>query len=134
LRAPIQDWSYGRALERQRQALLPEIQELEKLQQSNQQTLVHLAALNGIRRSGALPLELLDELTRTLPADAWLQQMQYDGAAVSLSGTAASASAVLQAISASSHLEAAQFTAALNRTTDGKEVFRIGARLRVPHP
>ena len=134
LRGPIQDWTYSRYLEQERQALQPEIQELEKLQQSNQETMAHLATLHGIRQSGALPLDLLDELTRTLPADAWLQQLQYEGSAASLSGTAPSASAVLQAVSASSYLEAAQFTAALTRTAEGKEVFRIGARLRVPNP
>jgi Tfp pilus assembly protein PilN len=134
LRGTVQDWSYSRYLERERLALLPEIQELEKLQQTNQETMAHLATLSGMRRSGALPLDLLDELTRTLPADAWLQQLQYEGSTVSLSGTAQSASAVLQAVSASSYLEAAQFTAALNRTPEGKEVFRIGARLRAPNP
>ncbi|MBI2819128.1 MAG: PilN domain-containing protein [Acidobacteria bacterium] len=134
LRGSVQDWTYSRYLEKQRQALLPEIQELEKLQQANQETMAHLTTLSTSRRSGAFPLDLLEELTRTLPADAWLQQLQYEGSTVTLSGTAASASAVLQAVSTSNYLEAAQFTAALNRTPEGKEVFRIGARLRVPNP
>ena len=134
LRGSVQDWTYGRYLEQERQALLPEIQELEKLQAENQETMAHLATLSSLRRSGAFPLDLLEELTRTLPADAWLQQMQYDGSTVTLSGTAPSASAVLQAVSGSNYMEAAQFTAALNRTPEGKEIFRIGARLRAPNP
>jgi Tfp pilus assembly protein PilN len=134
LRGPVQDWAYGRYLQQERQGLQPAIQELETLQQSNQETMAQLATLSGIRRSGAFPLDLLDELTRALPSDAWLQQLQYEGSAVSLSGTAQSASAVLQAVTASSYLEAAQFTAALTRTPEGKEVFRIGARLRAANP
>jgi len=134
LRGSVQDWMYSRYLERERQALLPRIQEVERLQESNQRTMAHLAALTGFRRSGALLLDLLDELTRTLPEDAWLQQFQYEGSAVTISGTATSATAVLQAISSSSYLEAAQFSSALNRTADGKENFRIGARLRIQNP
>lgn len=134
LRGSVQDWTYARYLERERQALLPEIQQIENLQTENQEAMARLATLASLRRSGALPLDLLEELTRTLPADAWLQQLQYEGSAVSLSGTAQSASAVLQAVSASNFLEKAQFTAALTRTPEGKEVFRIGARLRIPNP
>ncbi|OFW01148.1 MAG: hypothetical protein A3H94_03585 [Acidobacteria bacterium RIFCSPLOWO2_02_FULL_60_20] len=134
LRGSVQDWIYSRYLERERQALLPGIQELEKLHSANQDTLAHLASLEAFRRSGGLPLDLLDELTRTLPADAWLQQLQYEGNTVTMSGTATSASAVLQAVSSSIYLEAAQFSSALNRTPEGKEVFRIGARLRAQIP
>jgi Tfp pilus assembly protein PilN len=134
LRGPVQDWVYGRYLERERQSLAPDIQQLEKLQGASRETMTHLAALGGFRQSGALPLDLLDELTRILPADAWLQQVQYEGNAVTLTGTAQSASAVLQALSASNYFDAPQFSASLTRTPEGKEVFRIGARLRVLNP
>jgi Tfp pilus assembly protein PilN len=134
LRGNVQDWVYGRRLERERQSLAPQIQEIERLQGSSRDKMAHLAALARYQQSGALPLGMLDELTRILPADAWLQQFQYEGNAVTLSGTAPSASSVLQALSASNYLESPQFSASLTRTADGKEVFRIGARLRVPNP
>jgi Tfp pilus assembly protein PilN len=134
LRGPVQDWSYSRYLERERQGLAPDIQQLEHLQGASRETMTHLATLGGFRQAGALPLGLLDELTRILPPDAWLQQLQYEGNAVTLAGTAQSASAVLQAISASNYLDAPQFSASLTRTSEGKEVFRIGARLRAPNP
>jgi Tfp pilus assembly protein PilN len=134
LRGPVQDLLYSRYLEQERRELQPAIQELESLQRSNQAVMAQLGTLARIRQSGVLPLDLFDELTRTLPSDAWLQQLQYEGSAVSINGTAQSASAVLQAVSASSYLEAAQFTAALTRTPEGKEVFRIGARLRAANP
>jgi Tfp pilus assembly protein PilN len=134
LQGNVQDWRYSRYLEREKQALQPRIQEIEKLKQTNQEAVAHLGELATYRRSGALPLDLLDELTRTLPPDAWLQQLQYDGSTVAISGTAMSASAVLQALTASKYLEGAQFSAALNRTAEGKEIFRIGARLRGANP
>jgi Tfp pilus assembly protein PilN len=134
LRGGVQDWMYSRHLEREQAALRPQIEELERLQGARRETFDRVAALSGMRNSAGLPLELLDELTRTLPPDAWLQQLQYDGTAVTLSGTAQSASAVLQALSESSYLEAPQFAASLTRTPEGKEVFRIGARLRALNP
>ena len=130
LRSSVQDFMYSRHLAREQAALRPQIEELEKLQGTSRASYERLATLAGFRQSAGLPLELLDELTRALPPDAWLQHLQYDGATVTLSGTAQSASAVLQALSASSHLEAPQFSASLTRTPEGKEVFRIGARLR----
>jgi hypothetical protein len=131
LRGSVQDWVYGRRLERERQSLAPQIQQIERLQGSSRDKMAHLAALARFQQSGALPLGMLDELTRILPADAWLQQLQYEGNTVTLSGTAQSASAVLQARSASSHLSrrSSHFADAKQRW---KEVFRTGARLRAP--
>jgi Tfp pilus assembly protein PilN len=134
LRAPVQDWQYSRYLERERQALQPQIQELERIQDQNRRVFERLTALAVPARSASLPMELLDELTRLLPEDAWLQQLQFDGNAVTLAGTAASASAVLQALTESNRLESPQFLSAINRTQDGKEGFRIGARLRAASP
>jgi Tfp pilus assembly protein PilN len=134
LRGPVQDWLYSRHLERERQALLPQIQQLERIQDQNRRVFERLTTLASLGRSANLPMELLDELTRLLPEDAWLQQLQFDGSAVNLGGTAASASAVLQALTESNRLESPQFLSAITRTQDGKEGFRIGARLRAANP
>ena len=134
LRAPAQDWLYSRNLERDRQALLPQIQQLEQRREQDQRVYEQLATLARLRRSAALPVELLDELTRLIPSDAWLQQMQYDGTSVLLNGSATSATAVLQALASSSRLESPQFLSAVTRTNDDKESFRIGARLRASSP
>jgi Tfp pilus assembly protein PilN len=130
LRAPVQEWLYGRSLERDRQALLPQIQQLEQRQEQDRRVYEQLATLARLRLSSAVPLELLDELTRRVPSDAWLQGVQYDGNSVSLTGSAASATAVLQALADSDRLESPQFLSAVTRSNDGKESFRIGARLR----
>jgi len=134
LRGPAQDWVYSRHLERERQALLPQIQQLERIQDQNRRVFERLATLANLGRSASLPMELLDELTGLLPEDAWLQQLQFDGNAVNLAGTAASASAVLQALTEANRLESPQFLSAITRTQDGKEGFRIGARLRAANP
>jgi Tfp pilus assembly protein PilN len=82
----------------------------------------------------SVPLAVLEELTRLMPPEAWLQQLQYDGASMTLTGNAPSASAVLQALSESRYLESPQFLSALSRTQEGNEGFRIGVRIRNPLP
>ena len=134
LRAPAQDWLYSRNLERDRQALLPQIQQLEQRQEQDRKVYEQLATLARLRRSAALPVDLLDELTRLVPSEAWLQGVQSDGNSLSLNGFATSATAVLQALASSSRLESPQFLSAVTRTNDGKEGFRIGARLRASSP
>lgn len=130
LRGPFQDWRYNRYLEQETQALQPQLQAVEAAQQQSRRAYERLALLGGIRNQAALPLEILNELTRLLPEDVSLQQMQYDGETISLTGTAKSASPLLQTLADSSYFEGPQFLSAISRTPEGKEVFRIGVRIR----
>ncbi len=132
LRGNVQDWLYGRYLEREIAALQPQLEEVDITQDQNRKTLERLAFLVGARNSAALPLEILNELTRLLPEDVWLQQMHYEGNNLILVGLARSASGLLQTLAASDYFENPQFMAALNRTPDGNENFRIAVRLRAP--
>ena len=129
-RGVFQDWLYSLHLEREIQALRPQIQELENTQAANQKTIERLGLLGGTRSSVTLPLEILNELTRLLPPEVWLQQFVYDGETLSLSGTADAASGLLQTLAASPYFENPQFRSSISRTPDGKETFVIGVRLR----
>jgi len=131
-RGTVQDWLYYRYLEREIQALRPQLEQVETAQSRSQQLAGRLQLLEGAKSSAHVPLEILSELTRLLPEDVWLQQLQYDGSALALSGYARSASELLQTLAASAYFESPQFTAAISSTPDGDEIFRIGVRLRVP--
>ncbi|MBI4444090.1 MAG: PilN domain-containing protein [Acidobacteria bacterium] len=131
-RGTVQDWLYYRHLEREIQVLRPQLEQVETAQSRSQQLAGQLQLLEGAKSSAHVPLEILSELTRLLPEDVWLQQMQYDGSALALSGYARSASGLLQTLAASAYFESPQFTAAITSTPDGNEIFRIGVRLRVP--
>ena len=130
IRGTIQDGLFNRHLEREIQALEPQLQEVETAQDRSRRTAERLDLLDGARRTAALPLEILSELTRLLPNDAWLQQMRYEGDSLALTGRAASASALLQILAGSEYFESPQFSSAITRTRDGMEIFRIGVRLR----
>ena len=130
LRGLVQDSLFSQYLQREEQALLPRVQKLDRVETENLEIFEKVNMLGSIDRSSHLPMELLDELTQILPGNSWLQSFQYQGNAVTLSGTADSAASVLQALARSSLLESPQFLSAITRTPAGKENFRIGVQLR----
>lgn len=129
-RGPLQDWLYSRHLERELEALRPRLQELETTQANTDTARERLQLLAGVRQSAALPLEILHELTRILPAEVWLQQFAYEGESVTLDGFAPAASGLLQTLAASPYFENPQFRSSISRTPEGQERFAIGVRLR----
>ncbi len=129
-RGTFQDWLYSQHLERELQALRPQLQALEITQTGAEAAQERLRLLNGVRQSASVPLEVLDELTRILPAEAWLQQFSYDGQTVDITGTAPETSGLLQTLAASPYFENPQFESSLSRTDAGEERFTISAQLR----
>lgn len=130
LRGTVQDWLYSRYLEREIQALRPPVQAFQVAQEKNQKALERLGLLVEARHSATLPLEILNELTRLLPPEVWLQMLVYEGDSLTLSGSAGSASGLLQTLAASPYFDSPQFKSAISRSPEGKEIFLIGVRLR----
>lgn len=128
--APFQDWLYSRRLEREMQALRPQVQELEAAQTGAEAAQARLRLLGEARQSVRVPLAVLNELTRILPQEVWLQQFTYDGQTVNITGTAQAASGLLQTLAASPYFENPQFRSSISRTQEGQERFLIGARVR----
>lgn len=134
VRGVFQDWRYSLYLEQQIQALRPQLQEMERTQAKSQKSIERLALLANARNSAALPLEVLNELTRLIPPEVWLQQFAYDGENLTLNGFATAASGLLQTLADSPYFENPQFKSSITRTADGKEVFVIGVRVRAGLP
>lgn len=132
LRGTIQDWRYEQHIAQQIEALQPQLEAVERAQQRTRSTYQRLALLSGLRDTASLPIEAMEELTRILPQDVWLQQMAVDGDTLAITGFATSASPLLALMASSRYLENPQFLSSISRTQDGKELFRIGARIRKP--
>ncbi|MBI2816748.1 MAG: PilN domain-containing protein [Acidobacteria bacterium] len=130
VRGSYQDWRYQKFIEQQIQSLQPQLSAVEEAEQHSRQAYERLTLLEQTRKTATLPLEVLGELTRLLPDDAWVQGLQYDGTTVSLSGYAKSASPLLETLAASPYFESPQFLSAISKSGDGKELFRIGVRVR----
>src|SRR5450759_834067 len=123
LRGTIQDWRYEQYLERQIQSLQPQVTFVESAQEHSRKMYDRLTLLGDNRNAATVPIEILNELTRLLPDDAWLQELQYDGETLSLGGFAKSASPLLQALANSPYFENPQFLSAIAKLQDGKEGF-----------
>jgi Tfp pilus assembly protein PilN/Tfp pilus assembly PilM family ATPase len=130
IRGPLQDRLYSRHLERELEALQPRLQQLETTQAGTETARERVQLLAGVRQSVTLPLEILNELTRVLPQEVWLQQLVYEGDTVTLNGFAPAASGLLQTLAASPYFENPQFRSSIGRTPDGQETFAISVRLR----
>jgi Tfp pilus assembly protein PilN len=130
VRGTFQDWQYQRYLNREIQALQPQIAAAQSADDQSREAYQRVALLRNLRRTVVLPLEMLNSLTVALPDDVWLENVQFDGTTLTMSGYASSASQLLQTLAASAYFETPQFLSPVRRNQDGKDIFRIGMRLR----
>lgn len=139
LALPVVDWI------RKESTLASLTSELEQLrtvvqagQQSTQQAVAVRAEVENLRRvleQRPATLALLDEVTRLIPDDAWLDELRVEGESVEIAGMAASAAALLATFEKSRLVFDARFTAPVRlQSTTGQEQFRLRTRLRVAQP
>ena len=126
----VQDRLYASWLDGRIRALSPRVGYLEKLDYRQKALLEKLALLHGEQQDITRKLEAWQELTRLLPNSAWLQSLQFIDHQVIAQGVAESASALLQAVNQSPHFEQAEFTGAIARENEGREMFQMRMRLR----
>ena len=88
--------------------------------------------VQGQRQDIAHKLEAWKELTRLVPATAWLKSLQFEDDRVTASGLAQSASGILQAIDQSPYFQQPEFVTAISKDNEGREVFQIRMRPSPP--
>ena len=85
------------------------------------------------QRFPAPAMQLLLELTRTLPDHTSIQQLVLRADEIQLQGESASAASIIGLIEASKYFEQVEFRAPLTKSEqDGRERFHVAARLREP--
>jgi Tfp pilus assembly protein PilN len=85
-----------------------------------------VATLRSFQTQGVRPLPVLQELTDTLPPDAWLTNLSVDRAGLELGGFANAASQLIPLLEASPGLERVEFTSPVTKGRD-REQFRLRA-------
>jgi Tfp pilus assembly protein PilN len=75
-------------------------------------------------------LDVMRELTEQIPESAWLREFRLSGDAVTLTGQADSASALIPLLEESPLFTDVKFLTTIRKDRDGKEVFRIGLTLK----
>lgn len=131
-REPYQAMLYGSQLETEIQQIAPQVREvssqeaeLNKLSEKYRALVSHLE----MRDSN---LEAMKELSRSLPAAAWLASYTYQDGAISISGFAVSASEVQKALEDAALFKDVQFTTSVTRDAAGKDRFTLKASVEAP--
>jgi Tfp pilus assembly protein PilN len=106
--------------------LAPEVQRAERLAGEVERARRELTTLRGFEEQGLHPLPVLQELTDTLPADAWLTNLSVDRNGLELGGFANAASQLIPLLEASPGLERVEFTSPVTKGRD-REQFRLRA-------
>ena len=109
--------------------LRTEASAVEKIQSETEQLKKNIKYIRSLRPGGAYAVEIADELSRIIPADAYLTEMKLVENKIRLFGTAESASDLISLLEESSLFEDVEFIAAIRKDRDGKEVFRIGCTI-----
>ncbi|MCB1858873.1 MAG: PilN domain-containing protein [Gammaproteobacteria bacterium] len=102
-------------------------EQVTKLQEQN-------SFLEDMKKSRVPALQVIDELTKILPDDTWLEGALYSANEISLSGVSSKSSNLISKIERSPLFEEAAFQSSVVQDfRSGGERFQIRARITVPH-
>jgi general secretion pathway protein L len=77
---------------------------------------------------------LLDEVTRILPDNTWLQELDIHGVEISMQGNTRSSANLIGLFEQSALLENANFKSPLVKVQGGEERFQLAAMMKVINP
>ncbi len=123
---------YSRALDRQIRGL--ESQAVQVRQQDQQLAALGARAtlLQGARERTWQKLRLLEELSKLLPDNTWLQEVRLEEGTAELYGYSDRAADLVQLLENSPYFSQVEFAAPIIRGAQNKEVFRMRIRLGKP--
>ena len=121
---------YGRTLERALRRLEVPAQQLRRQNQETSTLETRAAVLEDLRAGNWQKLRLLAQLTKLLPDDTWLQQLQIGEATVEIYGSSNRAADLVPPLENSPYFTQVEFTSPITRDNKNKEVFRIRMRLK----
>jgi Tfp pilus assembly protein PilN len=124
---PIKDELRLRQLQRQNKKLEPTVAALRREETRLQNLRKEVSFLAEQERRTGVVLRVLDELTRTVPTNAYLSNLRYRAGVVEIQGSAENASGLIPLLERSPMFENVGFTAPSNRGRDNRETFSLKA-------
>lgn len=122
-----------RELEARLGSLKPGVEAVRRLAGDVKAMEARRESLRVFSRSRVSMTSLLEETTRVLPDDTWLVLYQFDGERLTLEGQSASATSLVNTLSAAPRLGDVRFRAPVTRDpTSGADRFRLGAAVSRP--
>jgi Tfp pilus assembly protein PilN len=126
----IEDAFYGRALDRQIQAVDAPAQQVLRQSQQASNLAAREATLESIRAGDWQKLRILQELTRLLPDGTWLQDLQIGPDSLQMYGYSNHAADLVPPLENSPYFSQVEFTSPITRDNQNREIFRIRMRLK----
>jgi general secretion pathway protein L len=131
LQIPLQRKAdYAAALDAQVAVERARVGELRRLEEEIAGLQTEDSSLQDLKRRSALTLALLDQVTRLLPDDAWLNQLSLNGERLDLSGFSPNSSKLVTTFEQASQFTETVFRAPVTQDTRlGLERFSLSTRL-----
>jgi Tfp pilus assembly protein PilN len=129
LRGTVQDQLYLNRLNGEIRQLEPRVAFIDRLDTQHRKALDRLLLLRSLRAETSVKAQALAELTRILPPAVSLSEVDSRDGLVIIAGQAEAAGGLLGTLGSSPWFRNAEFLAAINKTNEGKDLFRIRARL-----
>lgn len=131
LRGPLQQQLFSKRLSREVSRLEPEVRKIQSVEKeiSNLQRRTELLAT--FKKSNRLPLEVLNEVSKILPKNAWVLDFNMKKDVIELSGPSDEAAALPQILDNSPYFRDAEFVAPIVKDANGKEVYRIRMKMEL---
>lgn len=111
-----------------------QVRAVERLEAEIETIESRIRRLDELRRQGVPALEIIGELSQTIPATAWIRELSISGTKVILDGYADSSSELIPLLDAVPQITDVTFLSAITKGRDGKEKFRIGFTIVNPVP
>lgn len=121
---------YGRALHRELQRVAVPAGRIRAQAQQTGTLASRAAVLEDVRAADWQKLRVLQELTRLLPKDTWLQQLQITQDSVEIHGFSNRAADLVPPLENSPYFAQVEFTSPITRDNQNREIFRIRMRLK----
>lgn len=131
LREPYQMVIYGSEIGKEIERVAPEANKVAAQQTELSSLIERYRALSGTLRQNDFALETMRELARALPQTAWITNYNYQGATVTISGAAESASEIQSVLEANPLFKEVQFTGSVVKDAKGKDRFTLKAVVEV---
>ncbi len=124
---PVKDELRLRQLQAENGKLAPAVQALRTEEEQLERLRKEASFLSNLDQRRGEVLRVLDELSKTLPNNAYLSNLRYRNGVLEVQGNAESASALIPLLERSPLLENVGFNAPSNRGRDNRETFSLKA-------
>ncbi|MDR4497414.1 MAG: PilN domain-containing protein [Candidatus Scalindua sp.] len=114
----------------QLQELQPGVNRVSKIREEAEKILEKSRKINEITAISSRRIDLLAELTRVLPDDAWIKEVSMKDDYFQIEGSGLSGTTVLTVLESSPLFSQVKFTSPVTKGRDGKEQFNIKVNIK----